>query len=74
MESEDSNMTEDVSDDISEAKARMIVEQLIERGVVHMPENEPKLIHEPTGRVFHSNESIAHFHKGWESGRQTHCK
>lgn len=67
---EDAISMDSDSDDIHEAQARQIVEQLIEEGIVHMPEDDPKLIHHPTGWIFHSNGNLVHFHKGWEKGQQ----
>jgi len=55
--------------DIYEEKARMLVEQLIEKGTIEMGRDEPILYHMPTGAQFDSVVNIAHFHKGWEAAQ-----
>ena len=57
--------TEDTvqTQDIYEEKSMLIVEQLIEHGIIEMP----VLYHVPTGTKFDSAVNIAHFHRGWEA-------
>ncbi len=54
--------------DMYEEKAMMLVEQLIERGLVEMPSDEPILVHTPTGAQFNSAQNLAHYHSGWKAG------
>jgi len=51
-----------------EEKAMMLVEQLIEKGIVEMPPDEPILVHVPTGAQFNSAQNLAHYHSGWQAG------
>jgi hypothetical protein len=55
--------------DIYEQKARMLVEQLIEKGIIKMEHDKPILYHVPTGTQFDSVENMAHFHMGWEAAQ-----
>lgn len=54
--------------DMYEEKALMLIEQLLEKGVVKMPSDEPILIHVPTGTQFDSAQNLAHYHSGWKAG------
>jgi hypothetical protein len=56
--------------DIYEEKSMLIVEQLIEQGIIEMESDTPVLYHVPTGAKFDSAVNIAHFHRGWEAGKQ----
>jgi len=51
--------------DYDEETALAVVEQLLDRGVVEMPDDEPYLKHHPSGLVFDSATNLAHFHRGW---------
>ena len=51
-----------------EEKSMMLVEQLIEKGIVEMPPDEPILVHVPTGAQFSSAQNLAHYHSGWKAG------
>lgn len=61
--------TEDTvqTQDIYEEKSMLIVEQLIEHGIIEMESDTPVLYHVPTGTKFDSAVNIAHFHRGWEA-------
>lgn len=63
---EDSVQTQD----IHKEKAMLIIEQLIEQGILEMKPNTPVLYHVPTGAQFNSAVNMAHFHRGWEAGKQ----
>lgn len=58
------------TDDMYEEKAMLLVEQLIDRGVIQLDDREPLLYHEPSGRVFESALNAAHFHKGWAAASE----
>lgn len=65
------NMEDSVqTQDIYEEKAMLIVEQLIEQGIIEMKPNTPVLYHVPTGAQFDSAVNMAHFHRGWVAGKQ----
>lgn len=49
-------------------KSNLLIEQLIERGTVEMPPDDPILIHVPTGAQFNSTQNLAHYHYGWKAG------
>ena len=63
-------MSESTQDtmDMYEEKAMMLVEQLIERGLIEMPPDKPILVHVPTGAQFSSAQNLAHYHSGWKAG------
>jgi hypothetical protein len=50
-----------------EEKAMMLVEQLVEKGIVEMPSDEPILTHVPTGNQFTSVQNLAYYHFGWNT-------
>lgn len=56
--------------DMYEEKARLLIEQLIEKGTVEMRPDEDVLIHVPTGARFESAENLAHYHRGWEASNE----
>ena len=57
-----------VTVDMYQEKAMMLVEQLVEQGIVEMPPDEPILIHVPTGAKFNSAQNLAYYHSGWKAG------
>jgi hypothetical protein len=57
--------------DYDEERAIAVVEQLLERDDVEMPDDQPYLRHRPTGLVFDSATNLAHFHRGWRLAHET---
>jgi len=56
---------------IDESEARMIVFDLLDRGIAIPVEEEQVLCHEPSGRSFKSDLLLAVFHKGWTAREGT---
>jgi hypothetical protein len=71
VETTDRALDDDTPADIDEEKARLIVEQLLEKNVISLPSDRPILIHEPSGLRFESNVNLAHFHWGWIANSQS---
>ena len=54
--------------DIDEAKARAIVQELVDADVVAAMPEDQCLLHRPSGERFDSDTALVHFHRGWEAG------
>jgi len=54
--------------DIDEAKARAIVQELVNADVVMAMPEDQCLVHRPSGERFDSDTALVHFHQGWEAG------
>lgn len=61
---------EQMTMDMYEEKAKLLIEQLIGNGIVEMPPEESVLVHVPTGARFESAQNLAHYHRGWEANSQ----
>jgi hypothetical protein len=57
--------------DYDEETALAVVEQLLNQGVVEMPDDDPYLKHHPSGLVFDQVTNLAHFHRGWRLAHET---
>jgi ribosomal protein S19E (S16A) len=52
--------------DVDESRAREIVQELQDAGVVVAVPEDQCPVHRPSGEKFTSNTALAHFHRGWE--------
>lgn len=53
--------------DLDSDAVRMLVDELIDDGVVDVDGAAQRLVHRPTGRAFKSRSALAHFHLGWDA-------
>ena len=56
--------------DVDESRARAIVQELIDAGVVEAVLEDQCLVHRPSGERFNSDTALAHFHQGWEAANE----
>ena len=52
--------------DVDESRAREIVQELQDAGIVVAVPEDQCSVHRPSGEKFASNTALAHFHRGWE--------
>ncbi|WP_262174628.1 hypothetical protein [Haloarcula laminariae] len=52
---------------LEESRAREIVQDLKDAGIVVAVPEDQCLVHRPSGEKFNSNIALAHFHRGWEA-------
>lgn len=53
--------------DVDESRARQIVQELREAGIVVAVPEDQYLVHWPSGEKFDSDTALVHFHRGWEA-------
>ena len=64
---QDRDATRVATADIDERRARHLVNDLIEDGVVTPVAEQRVLVHEPRGEAFDSITQLAVFHRGWRA-------
>jgi hypothetical protein len=57
--------------DVDDATAQRLVNDLVDTNVVTPVPEDRALVHEPSGKAFHSITQLAVFHRGWTAARET---
>ena len=55
------------TEDVDERRARYLVNDLVDDGVVRPIAEERVLVHDPSGEAFDSITQLAVFHRGWRA-------
>ena len=56
--------------DIDESRTREIVQDLKTAGIVVAVPEDRCLAHRPSGKIFHSDTALVHFHQGWKASME----